>query len=76
MNTRHEQTYPRSVMVRQITEELAKDLADVIERKTRTCVNCYHWRDDNETCGLTDNLRPPARVIVKGCDQHEDEIPF
>ena len=28
-----------------------------------------------ETCGKF-NVRPPAKVIVCGCSEHEDDIPF
>lgn len=39
-----------------------------------TCLNCHHWNDKKEICGKW-NARPPAKVIVSGCDDHTD-IPF
>lgn len=71
-----DQVYPRSVVVRQITDVLAKELGPVIERSTRTCINCLHFDEPNEICKKYDNQRPPARIIALGCDGHEDEIPF
>jgi hypothetical protein len=50
-----------------------------IRRGLRTCVTCEHFDKDNETCKLTEGLRPPATVIAHGCDRfiHEhDNIPF
>lgn len=39
-----------------------------------TCLNCHNWNDKQEICKLY-NQRPPARVIVSGCESHED-VPF
>jgi hypothetical protein len=39
----------------------------------RTCLNCDNFK--NELCTLA-NQRPPAKIIVFGCDSHSDEIPF
>lgn len=44
----------------------------------RSCINCINFREhQNEICGLA-NQRPPAKVIVFGCQMWEDkdEIPF
>lgn len=46
----------------------------------RTCYNCEHWLEgppDNrlQKCGKF-NIRPPTKVIVCGCDQHTDNIPY
>jgi hypothetical protein len=40
----------------------------------RSCLQCMHWEELKETCKLF-NERPPAKVIVNGC-QHHDFIPF
>lgn len=40
----------------------------------RHCTDCYNWDEKNELCKLC-NQRPPAKVIVHGCNQF-DEIPF
>lgn len=48
----------------------------------RTCCNCAYWQGEQhahpETCGHAANLnrRPPARIIVSGCSEHSDLIPF
>ena len=39
-----------------------------------TCLNCHHWQERTELCGKF-NARPPAKVIVSGCEEHTD-IPF
>jgi hypothetical protein len=46
----------------------------------RSCLNCEHWIKEGaplnpETCGLYKS-RPPARIIVTGCESHSDNIPF
>ncbi len=62
-------------------------LFDTIEVKleqlgiTKSCVNCAHFDHKKEVCELTyatspSGRRPPARVIAKGCEHHEKEIPF
>lgn len=40
----------------------------------RNCTTCLHWQNKPELCKLYKE-RPPAAVIVKGCEQH-DYIPF
>jgi hypothetical protein len=39
-----------------------------------TCCNCIWWQDYPELCTKFKE-RPPAKVIVKGCEWHE-LIPF
>jgi hypothetical protein len=41
----------------------------------RNCLNCKEWNEVSELC--TKYLqRPPAKVIVTGCSEHSDLIPF
>lgn len=41
-----------------------------------SCLNCEHWLDDGQICGLF-KIRPPAEVIVFSCGESwEDQIPF
>jgi hypothetical protein len=47
----------------------------------RSCLNCEHWTGENPTNAPPEQCRkfrarPPARVIVTGCDDHTDLIPF
>ena len=52
----------------------------------RSCLNCEHWNGEQapgvtlnyppETCRKHGNQRPPARIIVTGCDDHSDNIPY
>lgn len=41
----------------------------------RSCLTCDFWEQTNEICGMF-KQRPPARIIVLGCSEHSDEIPF
>lgn len=40
-----------------------------------TCLNCDHWNDRDEICTKF-KMRPPAKIIVCGCEFHESDIPF
>lgn len=47
-----------------------------------TCLNCEHFKVHNDVgnnkddiCGLF-KMRPPSHVIVNGCKDHIDDIPF
>lgn len=51
--------------------EMRQALADM----TRTCLNCEHWAENSEICNLV-NQRPPASVIVSGCEKHENREKF
>lgn len=50
---------------------------DLIDNLTRTCVNCGKFESDdlNYICKQY-NMKPPPRVIINGCEQHSDLIPF
>lgn len=39
-----------------------------------SCLNCHHWQHNQEICGKF-NQRPPAKIIVSGCEEHTD-LPF
>ena len=58
-------------------DALARKLADswYDANLFKSCINCDHWQDDKQLCGLYSML-PPAKVIVTGCDKHTDLIPF
>ncbi len=53
---------------------LARALADYYGLR-RTCVDCLHFNSASEECDLY-HQRPPARIIARGCDSFEDDIPF
>lgn len=40
----------------------------------QSCINCCDWNNDKEMC-VKFKMRPPAKVIVSGCEFHSD-IPF
>lgn len=39
-----------------------------------TCLNCHYWNKEQDICGKF-NQRPPAKIIISGCEEHTD-IPF
>ena len=46
----------------------------------KSCLNCEHWLEgppDNklQICGKY-KARPPTNIIVCGCEEHSDNIPF
>ena len=46
----------------------------------KTCANCSHWiegppHNRQQLCGLF-KQRPPTNIIVSGCPEHSDNIPF
>ena len=46
----------------------------------QNCYNCQHWLEGpphnrQQICGLF-KARPPTSVIVAGCSEHTDNIPF
>lgn len=40
----------------------------------RNCTDCFNWNEKNDKCNKF-NVKPPTRVLVKGCEEYE-EIPF
>ena len=39
------------------------------------CLNCDRWDKANSICGLAKEL-PPPEIIVLGCENHQQNIPF
>lgn len=39
------------------------------------CLNCDHWNKDKLWCSKWDVL-PPLDVIVVGCEDYENDVPF
>jgi hypothetical protein len=55
--------------------EIAIQNAAIADGTWSTCLKCDHWNETAETC-VYYNQRPPAWVIVNGCDDFQIEIPF
>lgn len=66
MNDRYNQLRQERVPV---LENLISDLV------FRSCLNCENFDSQNEVCALA-KARPPAKVIVYGCQKWEACIPF
>lgn len=60
-------------LIQSITNSVVHQM--IIDGAMQSCLNCYHFNEAAETCGRY-GKRPPARVIVTGCCEWEDEIPF
>lgn len=56
-----------------VKKEIIEKLDRVIFRQT--CITCENFDHDTEICRLA-NQRPPAKIIVLGCDKWADDIPF
>jgi hypothetical protein len=46
----------------------------------KSCINCEHWIEGppnnlQQVCGKY-KMRPPTKIIICGCDEHTDNIPF
>lgn len=56
---------------------LSLKIKTFLEESCKTCCNCsnFNKKNDADVCELY-NMKPPARVIVKGCNYHDWEIPF
>ncbi len=63
-----------------LRKEAEINLRELFSRDTypfQSCINCKNFNHGKETCDLA-NQRPPAKIIVFGCVQYEDnqDIPF
>lgn len=45
---------------------------------TPSCLSCEHFYEPTEVCRISNDNRPPARIIAFGCHQYKDKdsIPF
>ena len=41
----------------------------------RSCINCSNWQHEKDKCGKYDE-KPPATIIVYGCDDWDIDLPF
>lgn len=68
----------REAMIAKIAKDIGERLAD--DGYFKNCYNCEHWIEgppDNrqQICGMF-KKRPPTHIIVSGCPEHSDNIPF
>jgi hypothetical protein len=56
--------------------DLARRIIDILkdEGLLDNCTTCMHWNEKEEICNKF-KQRPPAKVIITGCEHHE-LIPF
>lgn len=65
----------------EINQGNMRKLADLIVERLadagvfQNCTNCREWNKEQELCNKF-KQRPPAHIIVKGCSEHSDNIPF
>lgn len=68
----------------ELLDELAHGIVDwaADQGLFTSCLNCSHWTGEAPTNGEPPEAcrlfkaRPPARIIVTGCPDHTDNIPF
>lgn len=61
--------------IRHAAQVLADAMVAHIDDMTRHCANCSQYNHNAEICDRY-MAKPPCRVIVVGCPDWEDEIPF
>lgn len=61
--------------IRDIADKLRGDITRVLETVSKNCVTCEFFDDIKEFCNIH-KARPPAHIIVKGCADYANEIPF
>jgi hypothetical protein len=70
----------RETAIRTLANQMVEEWVDL--GMFRSCLNCEHWNSEDskvkppETCAKFGDARPPARIIVTGCPDHSDNIPF
>lgn len=66
----------RQDAINKLSNELCKQVINILDRNLRSCLNCEKFDESNELCNAF-NARPPARVIAKACDGWGyAEVPF
>lgn len=61
--------------IQKAAQVLADAMVKELDVRTRHCANCDLYNHKAEICTKY-GTRPPCRVIVVGCPEWEDEIPF
>lgn len=56
--------------------ELQAKLIDV--HAWQTCLNCLYWQGNMGMPGQCEKFKatPPLHIVVSGCPDHENDIPF
>ena len=49
---------------------------DLLRKIAHSCLNCTNYDPASEGCRLAEGARPPLEIIVKGCEQWDQAIPF
>lgn len=62
---------------KKLSAELQLEMQDFAVRvgMWKTCLNCIEWDKASEGCGKFRAV-PPPHIIVSGCPDHDDDIPF
>jgi len=61
--------------IHRAAQVLADAMVPLLDNMTRHCANCAQYDHNAEICKVY-TAKPPCRVIVVGCPDWEDEIPF
>ena len=65
----------RFAATRQMIREIELIVRTHMLKATQNCVNCENFDIDTEFCKLV-KARPPASILVRGCEKYEELIPF
>lgn len=41
----------------------------------QSCLNCSNFESESEVCKIY-NQKPPAYIVINGCEKHIGDIPF
>lgn len=61
--------------IQKAAQVLADAMVGELDVRTRNCANCDNYNHKAEICAKY-NTRPPCQVIVTGCPEWVDSIPF
>lgn len=65
----------RMLTINEWSKLIRDEVALLVDRKSRNCLNCMHFDDATQMCRLA-NAIPPPKVAVNGCEMWDEEIPF
>jgi len=65
----------RLAAIHSVAEVMNDAIIRALEECTRTCLNCEHFKWQGEQCGLN-GMVPPPSIAARGCECHQDFVPF
>ncbi len=75
MNTSAKIETARELTTRELADFIRDEIALLLDRKGRNCLNCEHFVNDSQECSLVGKM-PPPKIAVRGCEKFLELIPF